>query len=341
MQDMLERLFLHEDLPPKDVEQIFTKLLDGQLDPIQLTAFLVALRCKGESGKEIAAAAAALRSRARAFPKPDYPFADSCGTGGDGLGTINISSAVAFVAAACDLPVAKHGNRSVSSRSGSSDVLEALGVPTRISPSAARRCLDESGVTFLYAPDYHPGIAYAMPIRQALATRTMFNALGPLVNPAAPPYQLVGVYQPQLCQPIAEALGLLGCRGALVVHGSGLDEVALHGPTSAARLVEGRVETLTLTPEQAGLTRRPVTDLIGGEPRENAAALEAVLTGGGKAAHRDVIALNAGALLWVGRKAQTLAEGTSLALAALADGRASARLDMLREVTTHGLEANP
>lgn len=332
----LERLYLREDLAPKTLEDMFTRLIAGKLDPVLLAALLVALKIKGERGSEIAAAARALRKGGRSFPRPDYFFADSCGTGGDGKGTLNVSSGVAFAAAACGLPVTKHGNRSVSSRSGSADVLEVLGVNVRASVASARRCLDEAGVAFLFAPDYHPGIAHAMPVRRALATRTLFNVLGPLVNPARPPCQLAGVYAPELVVPMAEALAMLGVERALVVHGEGLDEIALHGPTIAARVNDGLVEELTLTPEQAGLQRRPLDALAGGEPETNARSLAAALGGEDAGAYAEAIALNTGALLWVAGRAESLTDGTEQAWEALASGRAGERLEKLRVLSVAG-----
>ncbi|MGA7965683.1 MAG: anthranilate phosphoribosyltransferase [Gammaproteobacteria bacterium] len=332
----LERLYRSEDLSPEALEDLFTRLIAGVLDPVLLAALLIALKIKGERGSEIAAAARALREGSRLFPRPDYFFADSCGTGGDGKGTLNVSSGVAFAAAACGLPVAKHGNRSVSSRSGSADVLEVLGVNVRLDPTHARRCLDEAGVAFLFAPDYHPGIAHAMPVRRALGTRTLFNAIGPLVNPACPPCQLAGVYAPELVVPMAEALAELGVERALVVHGDGLDEIALHGPTVAARVGNGVVEELALTPEQAGLKRRPLEALAGGEPAANARALAAVLDGREQGAYAESIALNTGALLWVAERAQSLTEGTDMAWNVLASGRAGERLERLRALGAEG-----
>ncbi|MGH8128724.1 MAG: anthranilate phosphoribosyltransferase, partial [Gammaproteobacteria bacterium] len=303
----LERLYRREDLAPTELEQLFGRLIAGELDPLCLAALLVALKIKGERGAEIAAATRALRAGARSFPRPDYFFADPCGTGGDGLGTLNVSSGVAFCAAACGLPIAKHGNRSVSSRSGSADVLEALGVNVRADAAMARRCLDEACVAFLFAPDYHPGIAHAMPVRRALATRTLFNVLGPLVNPARPPCQLAGVYAPELVRPVADALAELGVERALVVHGDGLDEVALHGPTQAARVIGGEVEEIFLTPEQAGLGYRPLSDLAGGEAKDNARILADTLAGRRSGAYAEAVALNTGALLWIAGRADTLA----------------------------------
>lgn len=330
MNAVLERLYRREDLDPADLEGLFTRLVAGELDPVLLTALLVTLKVKGERGSEIAAAARALRVAARPFPRPDYLFADSCGTGGDGFGTLNVSSGVALVAAACGLPIAKHGNRSVSSRSGSADVFEAAGVNVRADAATARRALDEVGICFLFAPDYHPGIAHAMPVRRALATRTLFNLLGPLVNPAIPPCQLVGVYAPEYVRPLAEAFVALGVANALVVHGGGLDEIALHAPTQAARIGDGGIEFIEITPEGAGLARQPLEALAGGSPQQNAAVLESTLAGGGPRAYRDAIALNAGALLWIAGRVHDIRAGTLQAAAALADGLAADRLASLR-----------
>jgi len=205
-------------------------------------------------------------------------------------------------------------------------------VNVRADGLTARRCLDEVGVAFLFAPDYHPGIAHAMPVRRALATRTLFNVIGPLVNPARPPCQLAGVYAPALVRPVAEALAALGVERALVVHGDGLDEVALHGPTRAARVVEGGIEELTLTPEQAGLGYRPLGELAGGEPEDNARVLAETLAGRRDGAYAEAVAINTGALLWVAGHAGSLALGTGEAREALASGRAGERLEHLRDL---------
>lgn len=333
MNTILESLYRGEDLPADELMALFGQVVKGQVPPVLLTALLVGLKIKGERGEEIAAAAKALQAAARPFPIPDYLFADSCGTGGDGKGTLNVSTAVAFVSAACGLPIAKHGNRSVSSRSGSADVLEQLGVEVRIEPDAARRCLDEAGVAFLFAPDYHPGIAHAMPVRKALGTRTLFNVLGPLVNPARPAVQLVGVYAPELLTPVADALCQLGVRSALVVHGGGLDEVALHGVTEAIR-IEGGIKTRVLIePEEVGLSRQPVEAIAGGSVQYNAEALDSILRGAGNRAYRDAVALNTGALLWVAGLAHDLKSGCDQALVALSDGAAYRHLEKLRRLS--------
>ncbi len=335
MREYLETLCDGEHLTREQTSQLFGTLVEGSLEPEQIAALLVALRAKGEQPDEIAGAAGALRSSALYFPRPSYAFADSCGTGGDGARTINVSTAVAVVAAELSIPVAKHGNRSVSSQCGSADVLERFGVKLDPAPQVARRCLDEAGLCFLFAPQYHPGLRHAMPVRRALGIRTMMNLLGPLVNPAAPTVQIVGVYDPALCAPVAETLALLGCKSALVVHGSGLDEIAVHGPTRAARLEEGDVTLAELTPEQAGLEAHPLEALRGGDAAENLAHLERLLGGEGAEAHEAAVALNAGALAWVFGAAGDLADGTAQAREALRSGRCLDRLRRLAELS-HG-----
>lgn len=317
---------LHRPLSAAETERLFRAIVDGAMPAPTLAAVLAALKLRGETPEEIAGAATALRAAATPFPRPDYDFADSCGTGGDGAGTINISTATAIVAAELGIPVAKHGNRAVSSRAGSADVLEALGVRVSTTPEQARRCLDDTGLCFLFAPEYHPGMRHAAPVRRALGTRTIFNLLGPLVNPSQPTHQLVGVYDPALCVPLAETLGRLGVRVALVVHGDGLDEIAVHGPTHAALLRDGVVEELTLTPEDVGLTRHPVQSLTGGDAHTNASLIRDLLHGRGAPAHRDAIAFNAGALAMLTGRAPTIAEGAALALEVLATQRGADRL---------------
>lgn len=315
--------------------RLFGAIIQGQLGEIEIAAVLGALKTRGESPAEIAGAAQAMREHALPFPTPDYPCADTCGTGGDGVGSLNVSTAVAFVAAELGIPVAKHGNRSVSSRCGSADVLEALGARLDLSADASRRCLDEVGLCFLLAPQYHPGVRHAMPVRRTLATRTIFNLLGPLANPARPPWQLMGVYDPQLVAPLAETLGLLGCQAALVVHGAGHDELVLHGSSTVARWKDGRLDQLMITPEDAGLAFAPPEALRGGDPPENARWLRAVLAGEATAPQMDAVALNAGALAWVAGLADTLRAGVAAARDVLHRGAAAPRLTRFLELT-HG-----
>jgi anthranilate phosphoribosyltransferase len=329
----LGRLYLGESLSEAEAETLFGEIVTGRLAEPSIAAMLIALRLKGETAEELTGAARALRAADEPFERPDYLFADSCGTGGDGSASINVSTAVAFVAAAAGLPVAKHGNRSVTSRCGSADVLEELGARLDVNASVSRRALDRTGVCFLFAPRYHPGLRHAGPVRRMLKVRTIMNMLGPCVNPAEPPVQLLGVADPALLHPIAATLAALGVERALVVHGSGLDEIALHGPTEAVRVDKGMLEPLTITPEEAGLERRPVQVLRGGGPEENARRLEALLKGEGDPAESEVVALNAGALLATAGLCGTIREGVAAALDAIGSGEAFRRLEMFIEAT--------
>ncbi|HEX6071762.1 MAG TPA: anthranilate phosphoribosyltransferase [Sphingomicrobium sp.] len=315
------------DLDRSQAEAIFKSIVEGRLPEPLMAAVFVALKARGETSEELIGAAHALRSAARPFPSPATLFADSCGTGGDFSGSINVSTAAGFVAAACGLPVVKHGNRSFTSKCGSADVLEALGARLDLTPLESREILDRTGFCFLLAPYYHPGIAHAGPVRRALRVRTIMNLLGPCLNPARPGVQLLGVPEPRLLRPIAETLRALGVERALVVHGSGLDEIALHGFTQAVSLAGGELDELEIMPEQAGLDRRPLEQIVGGSPRENARRLAAVLSGDGREADRDVVALNAGALLMTAGKAADLKQGVAMALEAIRSGRARTTLD--------------
>src|SRR3982750_242447 len=273
----ITRLLDGGDLDRDEARGLFSRIVEGSLSEPLMAAAFVALRVKGETAEELTGAALALREAARHFPTPAYLFADSCGTGGDFSGSINVSTAAGLVAAACGLPVVKHGNRSFTSKCGSADVLAALGARLDLTPLESREILDRTGFCFLLAPHYHPGIAHAGPVRRAPKGRTIMNLLGPCLNPARPKVQLLGVAAPKLLRPIAETLRALGVERALVVHGSGLDEIALHGFTSAVSLVGGEIDELEITPEQAGLDRMPVQSIAGGSPEENAARLVALL----------------------------------------------------------------
>jgi anthranilate phosphoribosyltransferase len=332
-QPVLARLYSGESLTARQAEALFGELVAGRLGEPAIAAMLIALRFKGETAEEMAGAAKALRGADSPFARPDYLFADTCGTGGDGSSLINVSTAVAFVAAAAGLPVAKHGNRSVTSPCGSADVLEALGVRLDVSAEVSRRALDEAGVCFLLAPLYHPGLRHAGPIRRALKVRTIMNLLGPCLNPAEPQVQLLGVAEARHLDPVAKTLASLGVRDALVVHGSGIDEIALHGETQAVRLSDGRFEAVTISPEDAGLTRRPLERLKGGAPAENAERMTALLQGRGSDAEADAVSLNAGALLMTAGLAADLREGVARAADALRSGEPYRVLHRLAEIT--------
>ena len=322
-----------KDLDRLSARRLFGRIVQGSLSEPLMAAAFVALRVKGETSDELIGAAQALRIAARPFPSPAYEFADSCGTGGDFSGSINVSTAAAFVAAACGLPVVKHGNRSFTSKCGSADVLEALGARLDLTPLESREILDRTGFCFLLAPHYHPGIAHAGPVRRALKVRTIMNLLGPCLNPARPPIQLLGVPEPRLLGPIAETLRAIGVERALVVHGSGLDEVAIHGFTRAVRLSGGELEELEITPEEAGLRRLPLEQIVGGDPGKNAKRLKAVLSGAGKEADESVVVLNAAALLLTAGRAENLRRGTVLALDAIRGGGALKVLESFVEAS--------
>jgi len=318
----ISRLLDGADLDRATARELFERLVEGSLSEPLMAATFVALRVRGETSEELIGAAEALREAARAFPSPGYMFADSCGTGGDFSGSINVSTAAGIVAAACGLPVVKHGNRSFTSKCGSADVLEAAGARLDLTPMESREVLDQTGFCFLLAPYYHPGIAHAGPVRRALKVRTIMNLLGPCLNPAQPKVQLLGVADPKLLRPIAETLRALGVIRALVVHGSGLDEVALHGFTQAILLDHDTLEEIEITPEEAGLRRLPVERIVGGSPRENGARLTRVLEGKAREADSSIVALNAGALLMTASVAPDLRRGVAMALDAMASGQA-------------------
>ncbi|EHL7895636.1 bifunctional anthranilate synthase glutamate amidotransferase component TrpG/anthranilate phosphoribosyltransferase TrpD [Escherichia coli] len=297
LQPILEKLYQAQTLSQQESHQLFSAVVRGELKPEQLAAALVSMKIRGEHPNEIAGAATALLENAAPFPRPDYLFADIVGTGGDGSNSINISTASAFVAAACGLKVAKHGNRSVSSKSGSSDLLAAFGINLDMNADKSRQALDELGVCFLFAPKYHTGFRHAMPVRQQLKTRTLFNVLGPLINPAHPPLALIGVYSPELVLPIAETLRVLGYQRAAVVHSGGMDEVSLHAPTIVAELHDGEIKSYQLTAEDFGLTPYHQEQLAGGTPEENRDILTRLLQGKGDAAHEAAVAANVAMLM--------------------------------------------
>jgi anthranilate phosphoribosyltransferase len=329
----LPKLLAGEDLPIEDSEHLFERLVLGRLEPAEIAGMLIALRMKGETAEEMIGAAHALSAAALPFDGPDYLFADCCGTGGDGSGLINVSTATAFVAAAAGLPIAKHGNRSVSSRCGSADVLEALGAKIDLGPEKARSLLDETGFCFLFAPAYHPGMKHAALVRRQLSVRTVMNLLGPCINPARPPVQLLGVADPKMLRRIAQTLDAVGVSEALVVHGSGLDEVALHGETRAIRLSRGELTEIEITPEEAGLERAPLNVVTGGDVEENAERLRILLDGEGSPAQSDIVILNAAALLYTAGKAASLKDAAGTARDALLSGKSGKILDLYVEAS--------
>ncbi len=316
---ILENLYRAQTMTQEESQQLFTAIVNGELEPAQLAAALISMKVRGEQPQEIAGAAKALLAHAEPFPRPDYQFADIVGTGGDGTNSINISTASAFVAAACGARVAKHGNRSVSSRSGSSDLLAAFGIRLDMPAEESRVALDDLNVCFLFAPQYHTGFRHAMPVRKTLKTRTLFNVLGPLINPARPPLALIGVYSPELVLPIAETLRALGYERAAVVHGGGMDEVAIHAPTQVAELKDGKITTYEVTPQDFGLDNYPIESLLGGEPEENRDILARLLQGKGDPAHEAAVAVNVAMLLRLFGQ-EDLKQNAQQALAAMRSG---------------------
>ena len=329
----LPKLLVGEDLPIEDSAHLFERLVLGKLEPAEIAGMLIALRMKGETAEEMIGAARALSAAALPFDRPDYLYADCCGTGGDGSGLINVSTATAFVAAAAGLPVAKHGNRSVSSRCGSADVLEAVGARIDIPADKARALLDETGFCFLFAPAYHPGMKHAALVRRQLEVRTIMNLLGPCINPARPRVQLLGVADPRMLRRIAQTLAAMGVEQALVVHGSGLDEVALHAETRALRLSGEEIEEIEITPEDAGLERAPLKVVTGGDVQENAARLKALLAGDASRPEEDIVILNTAALLMTAGKSATLKQAAALARDALSSGGAGQVLERFVEAS--------
>jgi anthranilate phosphoribosyltransferase len=332
--DVLDALS-RRSLTREESSATFARFVGGEYSEVEMAAVLSAIKTRGETPETMTGAVEALLASAVPFPRPDYPFADCCGTGGDGTGTMNISTAAAFVAAEMGIPIAKTGNRSVSSQCGSADVLERLGVRLDPAPEVARKCLDEAGICFVFAPHYHPGVRHAAPVRRALKVRTVFNLVGPIANASRPPWQMMGIYDPALCEPAARTLQLLGRQVALVVHGSGMDEVALHGPTSGVLLRDGELRPVSITAAEAGLRPSPLEELSGAGPEENAEWLATLLEGKGSETHSAAVALNAGTLAWAIGMRATLREAVRLAQEALSGGGGARRLSRLVEIS-HG-----
>jgi anthranilate phosphoribosyltransferase len=327
---ILARLIAREDLAGAEVEALVGRIVDGRVPDSLVAALLAALATKGETAGEIAGAARALRARVRTVPHRCAGVLDTCGTGGDGRGTFNVSTAAAFVAAAGGAAVAKHGNRAISSRSGSADVLAALGVAIEVEPEVSARQLESLGLAFLFAPLHHPAMKAVAPVRRALGVRTVFNLLGPLSNPAGARRQLLGVYGADRVEPVARVLVELGSDHALVVHGrDGLDEITTTAPTLVAEVRAGAIRSYEIAPADLGLAEARLEQLAGGTPEENARRLMQVLEGG-HGALGDLVAANAGAALYVAGRAPSLRAGVDDARAILASGAARAKLEQLR-----------
>jgi anthranilate phosphoribosyltransferase len=333
MPAILQALLDKKDLEPSLMRKVMRNIMSGGVTPAQIGAFLMALRAKGESVGEVVAAAKVLREMSTKVPVKGAHLIDTCGTGGDGARTFNISTASAFVVAAAGGKVAKHGSRSVSSKSGSADVLEAAGVNLDLTPDQVRACIEEVGLGFLFAQRHHGAMKYAIGPRRELGVRTVFNLLGPLTNPAGASNQLVGVYSDAWVEPLAEALRELGSSHVLVVHAEdGLDEISIGAPTHVAELKEGRIDSYRLTPERFGLERAPLDRLAVDTAVESLRMLRGVLDGVAGPA-RDIVLLNAGAAIYAADLADTLEAGVARARVAIDDGSARAKLDALIQFT--------
>src|SRR6266851_5080106 len=337
IQDALKKVVERRDLSEAEAIAVMTQVMEGEAPPVLVGALLTALRMKGETPAEITGFARVMREKAvRIRPRRDG-LVDTCGTGGGRLATFNISTAAAFVAAGAGVPVAKHGNRAMSSSCGSADVLEALGVCIGCSPERVETCVEEAGFGFMFAQAHHPAMKHAAPVRRELGFRTVFNLLGPLTNPAGADAQVIGVFEPGLTELLALALRNLDCRRAFVVYGwDGLDELSTLGRTRVTELKEGAIRTYELTPDELGLPAASAADLEpGGSPEANAAVVRAVLAGH-PGARREIVLLNAAAALIAGGAAESLREGIERAGAAIDSGAAAECLDRMKEIS-HGV----
>ncbi|MGB0893594.1 MAG: anthranilate phosphoribosyltransferase [Parashewanella sp.] len=333
-QNCLETLYQGHTLTRSQMAFLFGEIVQGQLTDIELTAMLTALKLKGETVDELCGAVDASLAAAQKFERDmNQPVIDIVGTGGDGHNTINISTTTAFVVAACGVKVAKHGNRSVSSKSGSSDLLAQLGVNIAMSAATASQSLRDNGLCFLFAPSYHSGFKHAVNVRQQLKTRTLFNILGPLINPARPEFMLLGVYTEQLIEPIAKVLLAIGVKRAMVVHGSGLDEVAIHGITQVAEINNGVISHYEISPTDFGLVSHSLSNIVGGAPAENAAITQAILQGKAIAAHTDAVIINAACALYIAGKSDSLISAAQLARETIESALPYKKLLMLKNIS--------
>ena len=338
---LLDKLLKHHDLSSSEAAAAMEEIMAGRAAPAQIGGLLIGLAMKGERPDEIVGLARTMRANAVRLVSTRGEVFDTCGTGGDQSHTFNVSSVVALVLAGCDVTVAKHGNRAVSSRCGSADLFEALGVNVAAAPVQVERCLDAVGIGFFFAPTFHPSMRHAGPARKALGVRTAFNLLGPLTNPAGATRQLVGVPRPEHTELIARALALLGSERAWVVHGAdGLDEISTTGHTKVSECWRGVVNTFYVHPAEHGMPRAEMRALQGGDASENAAITRSILSGA-KGPTRDVVVLNAAAALLVAERVRTLRDGIVLAAEAIDSGGASRKLDQLVEVSNRRMEANP
>ncbi|MFC7134367.1 MULTISPECIES: anthranilate phosphoribosyltransferase [Salinibaculum] len=331
MEDYIERVTEGEDLTQGEARAAATAVFEDATEA-QIGALLAALRSKGETETEIAGFAEGMRDAARTIAPERETLVDTCGTGGDDYDTINVSTTSAIVAAGAGVPVAKHGNYSVSSSSGSADVLEEIGVTVDAEPASVESHIEDAGIGFMLAPVFHPAMKAVIGPRKELGMRTIFNVLGPLTNPAGANAQVVGVYDPDLVPVLARALAQMDVERAMVVHGSGLDEIAIHGETAVAEVDGDEITEYTFTPADLGLAQADIAAVAGGQPDENAADMRAIVTGEETGAKRDIILANAGAAIYIAGAADSLEDGVARAAEAIDSGAAEAKLDQLRNI---------
>jgi len=328
IKEAIAQLVGGHSLTMDEASTVMNEIMEGTATPAQFGAFVTALRCKGETVDEIAGFARTMRAKALRVNLSE-PVVDTCGTGGDGHGTFNISTTAAFVVAACGLKVAKHGNRAMSSQCGSADVLEALGVKIDLNPEMVQKCLETVGIGFMMAPVFHPAMKYAAVPRKEVGIRTVFNILGPLTNPAGARAQVLGVAEKSMTEKMATVLKMLGCQRALVVHGQdGLDEITITGKTFVSELKKGSIKNYDVTPEEFGLPRAKPDSLKGGTTKDNAELLRSILSGK-KGPQRDIVLMNAAAALLAGDKVTTLGQGITLAEQAIDNGKALQKVEAL------------
>jgi len=333
MKNTIEQLLGHQSLTQEESRNVMYKIMSGVYNDAQISGFLIALRAKGESSTEIAGFAQAMREKMTPI-KIHSDAMDMCGTGGDAKGTFNISTASSFVVAGAGVHVAKHGNRSMTSKSGSADVLSALGVDITLNPKKVAKCIDEIGIGFMFAPSLHPAMKFAIGARTALGTRTVFNILGPLCNPAGVKRQLMGIFEGSLTDKIAEVLKKLNSTTAMVVHGyEGLDEISTTSSTKISYLKEnGKIESMAISPSDFGLSTTTIENLKGGEPNENAKIILDILSNKDKGPKRDIVILNSGAGILVGGLANSIQEGIAMANESISSGKALNKLNQLISV---------
>jgi anthranilate phosphoribosyltransferase len=334
IKEAISKLIEKQDLSMEEAVAVMDEIMSGKATDAQIAGFLVALRLKGETIDEITACAKVMREKAsRIKPKNHSQLIDVVGTGGDKSGTFNISTVAAFVVAGAGVPVAKHGNKGVSSKCGSADVLTALGIKIDLEPKQVEKCIDEVGIGYMFAPKFHGAMKYAIGPRKELGVRSVFNVLGPLTNPAEAPYELMGVFDESLVEPLAEVLGKLGLKHAMVVHGNGLDEITIEAETKVAEYIEGHVKSYEIKPTDFGIKLASLDEIKGGSPEDNAKIALDILNGKEKGVKRSVVLLNAGVALYVAGKANSIQDGIDIAKESIDSGKALEKLNKLKDWT--------